>query len=755
MKRQLRDHKITSRLAGLLLVLILLLMVAPLTAASVAPLPQDEPETVITKETALPAEKETETAAPGETTLDPNDAPGKETEEAAEPGEESKEEEAEPGEESAEEEEAEPGEESEEEETAEPGEESEEQEAASGEGLEEQEQKPAPPPHSVTVPDSISGFFWVDGNGDLDTDWDGLYNGDELPLQGYTVNLYAADDLTKSIAETRTDSDGKYIFAELQPGSYILGIRGGSVDGIDYLPPVFITEENKFAIDWSISGLPAYTEAIELKQGRAIKDINAGLRLPMGVAVRADYTSLRYMVDLKKNDSIRIDNYKWFVVTTKTITVDSKSVKAIYLINQGVESTQSFGNSVEYETSNIRTRMNNYFTTNRFPTINAMAIVPNIGTDHWSTTFETVPKEPAEMAKIGSQDVFFAPSLRDMEVWAGANYGQQIPVGVPMNKNYANGMPTRFFFRTARTVAELYGYLRSANMIEGGIHYNGYDQIWISPGVWVNAAAVNRDVNVYYVDTAGNELRAPYTESVRLDLAFTFPLSSILPIDGYEYIEWRKGFNGATQSISVAPNLDVNEVVAGKDIYLVHKSSGTDIKVTKTVTGEFGVDKDQSFTFTAYFKDSNGNKLPAGKTFNTQIIIPELPEPINYTLTLGQNGEASFNLNDEWVITIFSVPADALISIVEEPETYYIATFIDSENANGDIEANNMQPRPVGAGDINNTRTFDFENYRMPPPFTGVDTESKPMQALFYLMTLAMLAVFAASEYIRRKICAN
>ena len=76
---------------------------------------------------------------------------------------------------------------------------------------------------------SISGFMWLDGNGMLSTDWDGYYNGNEPPLDGFPVYLYDASDLTVVIAQTTTGWDGTYTFDNLEPGDYAVGIEDTTI----------------------------------------------------------------------------------------------------------------------------------------------------------------------------------------------------------------------------------------------------------------------------------------------------------------------------------------------------------------------------------------------------------------------------------------------------------------------------------------------------------------------------------------------
>ena len=139
---------------------------------------------------------------------------------------------------------------------------------------------PAPPPSSSAAGGSISGFIWADGNTfSGDTDWDGLYNGDEEPLAGCTVYLYAEGDLNRYIAVTRTDDRGTYIFDALDPGTYVVGLDTQRIDDTKYMPPFYATAECMFAIDWSGDDHDkAYTEEITLGVDESVTQINAGMR---------------------------------------------------------------------------------------------------------------------------------------------------------------------------------------------------------------------------------------------------------------------------------------------------------------------------------------------------------------------------------------------------------------------------------------------------------------------------------------------
>ena len=157
----------------------------------------------------------------------------------------------------------------------------------------------------------ISGFLWVDGNGSLPTDWNGLYDSGERPLAGYTVSLYAAGDRATPVATTRTDKEGAYLFEGIAPGNYVIGLASDTVSGTEYLLPMAVTAQNKFAVDWNTDPLMAFSSAIELGAGMAAVDINAGMRLPMGIVpIAAGPFTYTDTIDLSaRSDSVTGTGY--------------------------------------------------------------------------------------------------------------------------------------------------------------------------------------------------------------------------------------------------------------------------------------------------------------------------------------------------------------------------------------------------------------------------------------------------------------
>ena len=164
---------------------------------------------------------------------------------------------------------------------------------------------------SASLTSTISGFLWVDGNGSLPTDWDGLYNGDEMPLAGFMVSLYAADGLTAPVTQTQTGANGEYCFKNLTPGDYVAGLTSAEIGGIEFLLPMAETNETKFFVDWNTDPLMAFTKPMTLQEDSAIVNINAGMRLPMGINYgNTNETGYRYLV-YRDSDNFFAGSYHW------------------------------------------------------------------------------------------------------------------------------------------------------------------------------------------------------------------------------------------------------------------------------------------------------------------------------------------------------------------------------------------------------------------------------------------------------------
>ena len=432
---------------------------------------------------------------------------------------------------------------------------------------------------------SISGFVWVDGNGDKDTDWDGLYNGNEWPLADYRISLYDAGDLTSALAVTRTDSNGQYAFENLKPGNYVLGLIGENIRGIDYLAPVFITSENKIAINWSIPGLPAYSEVIALAEDQSVQDINAGMRLPMGIRPLAyNLVSLNNLGNAVVNDYVKISQFNWNIVRIEIIDGVKYYLlaqKTQHNYNQINKSQFNKNGSPDYEGSEIQARMTAYYSTDSYYTlIKEIAVVPTLG-DHNSTYATSEPTKRMAKSEGLTKDIMFALSYKDYVDW---NRGATKTIYQPLNAY------TRVWSRTAAKIHstnDIYGLINLPGQsvqyhgIDAGLDPNGYSDIGEVPAVWINGDAVYRKVTVHYIDTDGNSISDSKThEKIIIGENFTLPAGEPKKIGGYEYFQWKKGVLGTQQDGNPpSPTLTSQEVLNNTDIYLIYKKLTAEINV--------------------------------------------------------------------------------------------------------------------------------------------------------------------------------
>lgn len=137
---------------------------------------------------------------------------------------------------------------------------------------------------AVVYANSISGMVWIDTNDD------GIRDNDELPLAGFTVGLYEESDPAEAVRTATTDADGMYRFTNIEPVTYMVGVKATFIDGDEYLTPlVGVTGDNKFhAADALTDYIISFSDPIGMAEDSVITDIDAGIRTPPGVAPRAN-----------------------------------------------------------------------------------------------------------------------------------------------------------------------------------------------------------------------------------------------------------------------------------------------------------------------------------------------------------------------------------------------------------------------------------------------------------------------------------
>ena len=140
----------------------------------------------------------------------------------------------------------------------------------------------------ATYENSISGTLWLDMFDDIGNSiyaGDGTRQVEESPLAGYKISLFKADDLSSAVASTKTGADGKYSFENIEPGSYVVGVKTTTMDGVEYLLPLFwldgTTGDNRFVATYNASAdtyLYAYTAPITVAEDSEITGMDAGMR---------------------------------------------------------------------------------------------------------------------------------------------------------------------------------------------------------------------------------------------------------------------------------------------------------------------------------------------------------------------------------------------------------------------------------------------------------------------------------------------
>jgi len=140
---------------------------------------------------------------------------------------------------------------------------------------------------------SIGGTLWMDLNDD------GVRDADEPAIANYPVYLYPLSNTSNAVKTVKTNANGRYSFANIDPGTYVLGVKPNELGEDQYLLPlVGIENNNKFKIDTN-TWLIAITNPIEIGEDTVVEKIDAGMRNPMGIDPLSanDEASLRAAVE--------------------------------------------------------------------------------------------------------------------------------------------------------------------------------------------------------------------------------------------------------------------------------------------------------------------------------------------------------------------------------------------------------------------------------------------------------------------------
>ena len=215
------------------------------------------------------------------------------------------------------------------------------------------------------------------------------------------------------------------------------------------------------------------------------------------------------------------------------------------------------------------------------------------------------------------------------------------------------------------------------------------------------------------------ELENNATETIK-----SYGDTGLSPRSGYEFLGWSEVPNAteADKLYKAGDQIIVDETTAKNILYAIWKQSTVALKITKTVTGNFG-DKSKAFEFSM--------KVDGGNTFDLTV---------NGTaLAKGSQSDYTFSLKDGESIEIKGIPIGKQIVLAETNADKYGVKF-------GENDMITSGPRAVTIASLTADTEITVENDRNTQPDTGVFVDSLP-----YILIIACVAGAAALFLIRRR----
>ena len=216
----------------------------------------------------------------------------------------------------------------------------------------------------------------------------------------------------------------------------------------------------------------------------------------------------------------------------------------------------------------------------------------------------------------------------------------------------------------------------------------------------------------------GYELENNATETIK-----SYDETGLSPRSGYEFLGWSKDPNVTEATYKAGDQIIVDNTGAANEniLYAIWKQSTVTLKITKTVTGNFG-DKSKAFEFSMKVDGGNDFKLTAKGT----------------ALTKGKS-DYTFSLKHGEKIEIEGIPVGKQIVLAETNADKYGVKF-------GENDMITSGPRAVTIASLTADTEIKVENYRYTQPDTGVFVDSLP-----YILIIACVAGAAALFLIRRR----
>lgn len=215
------------------------------------------------------------------------------------------------------------------------------------------------------------------------------------------------------------------------------------------------------------------------------------------------------------------------------------------------------------------------------------------------------------------------------------------------------------------------------------------------------------------------ELENNATETIK-----SYGDTGLSPRSGYEFLGWSEDRNAKeTDKLYKAGDqivVDNTDAANENILYAIWKQSTVILKITKTVTGNFG-DKSKAFQFSMQVDGGNSFELIVNGT----------------ALAKGSQSDYTFSLKDGENIVIEGMPVGKKIVLAETNAKQYTVSFNDT------VETNRNYVNEKG---LKENTTINVTNHRNVSPDTGVFVDSLP-----YILIIACVAGVAALFLIRRR----
>lgn len=193
-------------------------------------------------------------------------------------------------------------------------------------------------------------------------------------------------------------------------------------------------------------------------------------------------------------------------------------------------------------------------------------------------------------------------------------------------------------------------------------------------------------------------------------------------------------------SYSYAPDGQSQAVTKQVNVHIKGPSE-VNVTISKRVAGDYA-DKTREFSFAIYVRDSSGAAIPAGTQLlytGSTVSGSGAEAPANGTLTLNEEGKATFTLKHGQQITIKDPVPQGSVQIVESADPNYSVSFTDNSTTSATNGSDTGIVSLAGAD-----RSFDFINTRISIVPTGVLMGSIQGPALLGLSMLLLMGLFSA-----------